>query len=140
MKIRIKTIQSTIPLFHHSSSPVHCLYTPVFILLVYNSGDQIVLINDWYACLQVLSKQLTVWNAYLSLLGYNLVIAPVFPLICPRIGIEILIITQALVLCLISTHSPSGAAHPQASCVYVRQSTLACVITCTYTAIGILGV
>ena len=42
------------------------------------SGDQNVLINDWYACLQVLSKQLTVWNAYLSLLGYNLVIAPVF--------------------------------------------------------------
>ena len=50
----------------------------VFIPLVYNSGDQNVLINDWYACLQVLSKQLAVWNAYLSLLGYNLVIAPVF--------------------------------------------------------------
>ena len=60
----------------------------VFIPLVYNSGDQNVLINDWYACLQVLSKQLTVWNAYLSLLGYNLVIAPVFPLNCPRTGIE----------------------------------------------------
>ena len=43
-----------------------------FIPLVYNNGDQNVLINDWYACLQVLSKQLTVWNAYLSLLGYNL--------------------------------------------------------------------
>ena len=50
----------------------------IFIPLVYNSCDQKVLINDWYACLQVLSKQLTVWNAYLSLLGYNLVIAPVF--------------------------------------------------------------
>ena len=50
----------------------------VFIPLVYNSADQNVLINDWYTCLQVLSKQLTVWNAYLSLLGYNLVIAPVF--------------------------------------------------------------
>ena len=50
----------------------------VFIPLVYNSADQNVLINDWYACLQVLSKQLIVWNAYLSLLGYNLVIAPVF--------------------------------------------------------------
>ena len=46
----------------------------VFIALVYNSGDQNVLINDWYACLQVLSKQLTVWNAHLSLLGNNLVI------------------------------------------------------------------
>ena len=46
-----------------------------FILLIYNSGDQNVLINDWYACLQVLSKQLYVWNAYLSLLGFNLVIA-----------------------------------------------------------------
>ena len=43
-----------------------------FIPLVYNSGDHNVLINDWYACFQVLSKQLTVWNAYLSLLGYNL--------------------------------------------------------------------
>ena len=40
-----------------------------FIPLVYNSGDQNVLINDWYTCLQVLSKQLTVWNAHLSLLG-----------------------------------------------------------------------
>ena len=46
-----------------------------FIGLVYNSGNQNVLTNDWYACLQVLSKQLYVWNAYLSLLGYNLVIA-----------------------------------------------------------------
>ena len=64
----------------------------VFIPLVYNSGDQNVLINDWYACLQVLSKQLTVWNAYLSLLGNNLVITlvitPVFPLNRPRTGIE----------------------------------------------------
>ena len=46
-----------------------------FIVLVYNSGNQKVLINDCYACLQVLSKQLYVWNAYLSLLDYNLVIA-----------------------------------------------------------------
>ena len=45
-----------------------------YIGLVYNSGNQNVLINDWYACLRVLSKQLYVWNAYLSLLGYNLVI------------------------------------------------------------------
>ena len=46
----------------------------IYIALVYNSGDQNVLINDWYACIhvQVLSKQLCVWNAYLSLLGYNL--------------------------------------------------------------------
>ena len=63
----------------------------VFILLVYNSGDQNVLINDFYACLQVLSKQLAVLNAYLSLLGYNLVIAPVLPLICPCTGIEMYI-------------------------------------------------
>ena len=47
----------------------------VFITLVYNTGDQNVLINDWYAYLHVLSKQLYVWNAYLNLLGYNLVIA-----------------------------------------------------------------
>ena len=30
------------------------------IVLVYNSGNQNVLINDWYAYLQVLSKQLYV--------------------------------------------------------------------------------
>ena len=36
----------------------------VFIALVYNSGNQNVVINDWY-----------VQNAYLSLLGYYLVIA-----------------------------------------------------------------
>ena len=30
-------------------------------------------------------------------------------------------------------HSPSGAACPQASCIYIKQSTLACVITYTYT-------
>ena len=44
----------------------------VFIALVYNSGNQNLLINDWYwyVCLHVLSKQLYVWNAYLSLLGY----------------------------------------------------------------------
>ena len=47
----------------------------VFIILIYNSGNQSLPIGDWYACLQVLSKQLYVWNAYLSLLGYNLVIA-----------------------------------------------------------------
>ena len=29
-----------------------------FIRLVYNSGDQNALINDWYACFHVLSKQL----------------------------------------------------------------------------------
>ena len=41
-----------------------------YTVLVYNSGNQNFLINDWYACLQVLSKQLYEWNAYLSLLGY----------------------------------------------------------------------
>ena len=66
----------------------------VFILLVYNSDDQNVLINDRYACLQVLSKQLTVWNAYLSLLRYNLVIAPVFSLIRPHTGIELLLMDK----------------------------------------------
>ena len=55
----------------------------------YNSGNQNVLINDWYACLHVLRKRLTVWNAYLSILGYNLVITPVFPLIRPHTEIEI---------------------------------------------------
>ena len=45
---------------------------------------------------------------------------------------NILVITQALVLCLIYTHSPLGAARPRASCVYIRQSTPACVTTYTY--------
>ena len=37
----------------------------VFITLVYNSGDKNVcyIINDWYTCLHVVSKQLTVWDA-----------------------------------------------------------------------------
>ena len=35
-------------------------------------------------------------------------------------------------LCLTYTHSPSDAAHPQALCVYIKQSTLACVITYAY--------
>ena len=61
-----------------------------------------MLVNDWYACLQVLSKQLYVWNAYLSLLGYNLVKLGFnyhevlfFPLICPRTGIEMTYSTPA---------------------------------------------
>ena len=33
---------------------------------------------------------------------------------------NILVITQALVLCLIYMHSPSGAACPPASCIYIR--------------------
>ena len=45
---------------------------------------------------------------------------------------NILVITQALVLCLIYMYSPLGTAHPQALYVYIRQSTLACVITYTY--------
>ena len=47
----------------------------IFVVLVYNSGNHNVLINDWYTCQHVLSKQLYVWNAYLSLLDYTLVIA-----------------------------------------------------------------
>ena len=47
----------------------------VVIALVYISGDRNVLINDWYACSHALSRQLYVWNAYSSLLGYNIVIA-----------------------------------------------------------------
>ena len=44
--------------------PLECAYySMVFIVLVYNSGSQNILINDCYACLHVLSKQLAVWNA-----------------------------------------------------------------------------
>ena len=46
----------------------------VFIGLVYNSGDQNVLLNDWYACFQVLSTQRYVWDVFLILLGYILAI------------------------------------------------------------------
>ena len=58
----------------------------VFMVLVYNSGNQNVLINDWYACLQVLSKQLYVCNAYLSLLGYNLVMTALTTISTPVHG------------------------------------------------------
>ena len=58
--------------FYYSNNFAGKIYAS---LLIYNSGDQNVLINDWYVCLQVFSKQLYVWNAYLSLLGFNLVIA-----------------------------------------------------------------
>ena len=39
--------------------------------------------------------------------------------------VHVMVITQARVLCLIYTHD----AHPRALCVYIRQSTSACVIT-----------
>ena len=42
---------------------------------------------------------------------------------------NISVITQAFVLCLIYTHSPLGAARPRASCVYIRQSTLASILS-----------
>ena len=45
---------------------------------------------------------------------------------------SILVITQAPVLCLIYMHSPLGTARHWALCVYIRQNTLACVITYTY--------
>ena len=45
---------------------------------------------------------------------------------------NILVITQALMLCLIYTHLPLGAACPLMLCIDIRQSTLACVITYAY--------
>ena len=45
---------------------------------------------------------------------------------------NILVITQALVLCLIYMQLPLGAVRPWALCVFIRQSTLACVKTYTY--------
>ena len=45
---------------------------------------------------------------------------------------NILVITQALVLCLIYTYSPLSTVRPQVSCVYIRQSILACVKTYAY--------
>ena len=41
------------------------------------------------------------WNAYLSLLGYNLVITPVFPLICPRTWIEGIATSTSVILFLL---------------------------------------
>ena len=51
----------------------------------------------------MLSKQLYVWNAYLSLLGYNLVIAGLiivmfFSLIRPHTGIEIMYLPLYFIL------------------------------------------
>ena len=43
----------------------------------------------------------------------------------------IVLIPQALVLCLIYTHTPSGL-RPSGLCVYIRQSTRACGISITY--------
>ena len=43
-----------------------------------------------------------------------------------------LTITQTLMVCLIYTHLPSGAACPQALCIYIRLSNHACVITFTH--------
>ena len=40
-----------------------------FIPLVYNGGDQNVLINDWYAYLEVLSKQLNCVECVLKSTG-----------------------------------------------------------------------
>ena len=45
------------------------------------------------------------------------------------IDIQVIVVTQALVHCLICPHSPKGAAHPQASCGHIRQCTHACVAT-----------
>ena len=45
---------------------------------------------------------------------------------------NILVATQALMHYLICLHSFLGAAHPQASCIHIRQCTLACITTTTY--------
>ena len=56
---------SNLPRIFHSTMctpstkrfPLECTYySMVFIALVYNSGSQNILINDWYECLHVLSK------------------------------------------------------------------------------------
>ena len=48
-----------------------------------------------------------------------------------KVSLHMVVITQESVLCLIYMHSPLGAAHPRVSCVYIKQSALACVITLT---------
>ena len=59
-----------LPCIFHSNTPstkwfpFECAYyCMIYIKLVYNSGSQNILINDWYACLHVVSKQLAMWNA-----------------------------------------------------------------------------
>ena len=67
----------------------------VFIALDYNSGSQNILINDWYACLHVLSKPLVVWNVQFVcwvITPYH----PVFLLIRPHTGIEVKLTPFAL--------------------------------------------
>ena len=44
----------------------------------------------------------------------------------------ILVTTQALMLCLIYAHSPLDTVCLRISCVYIRKSTLTCVITYAY--------
>ena len=46
---------------------------------------------------------------------------------------NILVITQELMLCLVYMYLPLGAAHLRVSCIYIRQSTFACIITYIHT-------
>jgi len=46
-------------------------------------------------------------------------------------NIQVILIPQARVLCLIYTHAPSGL-RPLGLCVYIRQSTSACGISAMY--------
>ena len=48
-----------------------------------------------------------------------------------KVSLHMVVITQAFVFCLIYMHSPSGAAKPGISCVYIKQSALTCIITLT---------
>ena len=62
------TTQSTMHFPQYTPStkwfPLECAYySMVFIALIYNSGSQNILINNWYACLHVPCKQFAVWNA-----------------------------------------------------------------------------
>ena len=89
-------VSLNLPCICHSTTPstkwfpLECAYcSMVFIALVYNSGSQNILINDWYACWHVLSKLLTVWNAQFVCWGLTtIIIVQFFPLILPCTGIE----------------------------------------------------
>ena len=66
MKIRTKTLQSTIPLFHHTNSPVHCLYTPPSNWTFYRFE---ALLEDIYLMCIIFSAVTGGWDKQASRMG-----------------------------------------------------------------------
>ena len=78
------------------------------------------------------------YNVYVSTTGdfnetdpeYSFYLCKLSSHVCTYIYIiYVIVITQARALCLIYTHDARGRAVPEGECIYIRQSTSACVIT-----------